>query len=162
MSRDKKYTKEDQITYYMEKHDQKSIKKNIIPLSDILEEDYEKEGISYAEAVRRVRTSHTGTPLEQAWKELYNEEEYCKKLMEKDIIHQIHNIKKAKKLQEEEDSKKKPIEIISEDFRNSYSKEVCRQMEIIIQKARLMKKFNLVDDDITIAELIKTLEINDE
>ena len=160
MSSDKKYTKEDQITYYMEKHDQKSIKKNIIPLSNILEEDYEKEGISYAEAVRRVRTSHTGTPLEQAWKELYNEEEYCKKLMEKDSSHQIQNIKKAKKLQEEED--KKPIEIISEDFRNTYSKEVCRQMEIIIQKARLMKKFNLVDDDITIAELIRTLEINDE
>ena len=160
MSSDKKYTKEDQITYYMEKHDQKSIKKNIIPLSNILEEDYEKEGISYAEAVRRVRTSHTGTPLEQAWKELYNEEEYCKKLMEKDSSHQIQNIKKAKKLQEEED--KKPIEIISEDLRNSYSKEVCRQMEIIIQKARLMKKFNLVDDDITIAELIRTLEINDE
>ena len=144
----------------MEQHDQKSTKKNIIPLSDIPEEDYEKEGTSYAEAVRRVRTSHTGTPIEQAWKELYNEEEYCKKLMEKDSSHQIQNIKKAKKLQEEED--KKPIEIISEDFRNSYSKEVCRQMEIIIQKAILMKRCNLVDDDITIVELIRTLEINDE
>ena len=82
--------------------------------------------------------------------------------MEEDSSNHIQNIKRAKKLQEKEDSKKKPIEIISEDFRNSYSKEVCRQMEIIIQKARLMKKFNLVDDDITIAELIKTLEINDE
>ena len=156
MSSDKKYTKEDIITYYMKKNDQKSRKRHIIPLSDILEEDYEKEGMSYAERVRDIRLASTSVRVQaKAWEELYNEEEYCKKLMEKDSSHQIQNIKKAKKDQEEED--KKPIKIISEDFRNSYSKEVCRQMEIIIQKARLMKRCNLVDDDITIVELIRTL-----
>ena len=64
MNSDKKYTKEDQITYYMEKHDQKSIKKNIIPLSDILEEDYENEGISHAERIRDSRMI-IGAPLQK-------------------------------------------------------------------------------------------------
>ena len=48
----------------MEQHDQKSTKKNIIPLSDIPEEDYENEGISHAERIRDSRMM-IGEPLQK-------------------------------------------------------------------------------------------------
>ena len=103
--------------------------------------------LEYAMSTKDARTSfpaaHLRCPQTPVWKELYENEEYCKKILEKDMKQQIMNIdkwtKEIKCSQNEEKEQvrynaltKEARDIYQEARKETYKQHIIRQFKLDI------------------------------